>query len=452
MSHCLLITNSEIVRDVYALNLKAYLDMDSTIKTSIDRALALLEQEPHLDVIISTAEVEDASAAEAMYNFLVAIDSNLPLVVLGHCSGLAGKDNVYIVNERMNFKETIRIVAKIMGITAQDMFKKVVPEFFSIPASALGHLQIAHCDIYYLGHDLEKKEYVKIVEKNQKIQKKIAKYIEEGTKYLYVHSDDRLNITNSISDIISHALENPTISEEERIIALNDGHEFVAQHIEDVDNIESLLDVSRKCINAMNIIVDDNPLLKNLLSKLMTNSTSYPYQHSQLTAFISSYLVSCQDWGTKEQMEKLTFVCFFHDILLTKKEMVIIDSLKELDQSSLTKKEKDYVLNHAYITSTLIQKMPRSPMGADSIIKHHHGMLNGIGFEEKKWNNNLAPLAIIFIVAEAFTNAILQSEKVDTNGKIYFDFDKNKTISQMKDKFNGGTYRRMINHLEKINI
>ena len=188
------------------------------------------------------------------------------------------------------------------------------------------------------------------------------------------------------------------------------------------------------------------------ISEYSADKSSYPFKHCQLNAFISAFIVERLDWGTKEHAEKMAFISFYHDILLTKKEYIIIDNNKDLENSNLNDSEKELVKNHAYRTSLLIQKLSRSPIGADSLIKQHHGMLSGIGFESKRFSNNLSPLTIIFIIAEAFGNAILESE-IEINGTLNYDnFDMNETLSELYIKFPNSNYVRAIRTLEEFNF
>lgn len=62
-----------------------------------------------------------------------------------------------------------------------------------------------------------------------------------------------------------------------------------------------------------------------------------------------------------------------------------------IDNPALSEKEKDIIMNHAKLTE-LVVTYKRCPMGADVLIKHHHGMKKGSGFANK-YPEDLSPLS-----------------------------------------------------------
>lgn len=453
MSHGLLITNSEILKDMYCLNLKAYVDLTCTIKMDLQSTLLLIEQSPNLDVIIVEAQLKDERVALGLHNYMVARDlDEIPTIVIGKDESLKGVNNIHFIENRFDIQNLVRITAKILGITAKDMIKKGVPDYYPVPINIIKNLKNTKTNIYYKTKDKEDANYIKIISIGESPNEKINKYVSEGVKQLYVPAIERLKFTNFISESIIDILNSNDISVADRIDATNLGYEFVAQHIESIESIDDIMEVSRKCVDSITLLSEENPSITSLINKLFSNKTSFAFKHCQLNAFISSYIVSTYDWGTKDHIEKLGHISFFHDILLTKEDMIKIMSNQELQQSPLNDEEKELVKTHAHKTAQLMQTLPRAPIGVDTIIKQHHGMLSGIGFEDKKFSNNLSPLAIIFIVAEFFSSEILKSETI-INGKISYDqFDKEEVFSRMLKFFSNSQYKRSIKALENLNI
>ena len=69
MSQALIISNKNIINDVYKANLKAYVATNVTIKSSSDEAIKLLEQEPDLDLIITFANIGSESTYDDLIKF-----------------------------------------------------------------------------------------------------------------------------------------------------------------------------------------------------------------------------------------------------------------------------------------------------------------------------------------------------------------------------------------------
>ena len=451
MSHGLIVTDSYILKDLYNLNFKAYVDLSCTVKSNLEDTLSLLEQGIHLDLIVAQTEIDGEDVASSIYNYIIARDlEDIPIITIGEDPALKNKSNVYSIDSKFNIKELLQLTAKILKISAKDMAEKNVPEYYPIPVSSLSHVDIVETSIFYLDKETDK--YFSVIDEGTSPTAKIHNYIEEGITNLYIDSSKRLFFANFISKNIISVLKSENISSSERVEIANIGYEFIAQYIDDIESIDDLLEISAQCVNSVSLIIEEHPKLNSLLQNLFLNKTSYPFKHCQLNAFISSFIIERLDWGTKEHAEKMAFISFYHDILLSKKEYIIIDNNKDLENAELNDAEKELIKNHAYRTSILVQQLSRSPIGVDTIIKQHHGMLSGIGFEKKRFSNNLSPLTIIFIIAEAFGNAILMSEEVKNGICNYDNFDINDVLSNLYIKFPNSNYTRAIRTLEEFNF
>jgi HD-GYP domain-containing protein (c-di-GMP phosphodiesterase class II) len=201
---------------------------------------------------------------------------------------------------------------------------------------------------------------------------------------------------------------------------------------------EQAIELAERSVQNMANIIDDFDEIEELLKNLKSNSNSYRYQHAVLNSALSYNIISKIEWGSAEQKEKVCFISLFHDILLETDEQAKISSNKELKNSELSTKEKKLVEQHALKASLLIKSHPKAPYGADSIILQHHGMLNGIGFS-KELNSSLSPLAIVFQIAEEYTDQLLN---VDPEF-----FKKDNVISALKEKYNKGMFKKVVETL-----
>ena len=111
-----------------------------------------------------------------------------------------------------------------------------------------------------------------------------------------------------------------------------------------------------------------------------------------------------------------------------------------LKMAEMSDAEKDLVKKHAQIAATLVAQFPRAPMGAEQIIKQHHGMTNGLGFADN-FGANLSPLAIVFILAEDFTHEIL----IKNN-----DFNIKLKLAEMRKRYSTQRFQKIINALETL--
>ena len=80
-------------------------------------------------------------------------------------------------------------------------------------------------------------------------------------------------------------------------------------------------------------------------------------------------------------------------------------------------------------------------MGADQIIRHHLGTLNGIGFSEQ-WGNTVSPMSVVFIVAEEFIRIIFKNEEGPLN--------RTHMVRELKETFPTSRFQKVIELLESI--
>jgi HD-GYP domain-containing protein (c-di-GMP phosphodiesterase class II) len=184
-----------------------------------------------------------------------------------------------------------------------------------------------------------------------------------------------------------------------------------------------------------------NTNLSKLLDRLLANKTSYLFTHTQILSYIGLHIIKNIDWGNPEQEEKICFIAFFHDIALEKDEHGRIKSTIELKKSNFNKIDKSLIEKHAQIAAELVSKFPHAPMGADQLIRQHHGSLNGVGFSEH-FGNNVSPMSIVFIVAEEFTRIVLKHADSEMN--------RTEMIRELKEVFPTSRFQKVIELLNTI--
>ena len=93
------------------------------------------------------------------------------------------------------------------------------------------------------------------------------------------------------------------------------------------------------------------------------------------------------------------------------------------------------------MVSDIVGETSGTPAGASQILKHHHGMTNGIWFPSS-YNAGIPVLAVVFIVCEFFVLEILQP---DENGA-----SLDAIFSRCEEEFTLPTYRKILGHLKQI--
>ena len=80
-------------------------------------------------------------------------------------------------------------------------------------------------------------------------------------------------------------------------------------------------------------------------------------------------------------------------------------------------------------------------MGVSTIIRQHHGVMNGLGFSSS-FSGSLSPLTIIFMVAEKAAHVVLESE--------FEEMNRMKIMYELEQVFKTKRFEKMIEAISKV--
>lgn len=410
-----------------------WLGLETTVAPDSASALKLLTAPSSgINLIIARAQIGKEQAAAEIVKFLQSKNLNIPLIVIGPGKEVPG--SFAHMKNSLQLKAMIQGSAKALGITAQSMSTMAVPDFYPIPVSFFTFLKRSVCPVY-----LNEKV---IFEKNKNFsQDEIKKLEASGTSHLFVGKMDRLEFVNNLTSELMATLPDEALSADEQMSAADSTLILASKKLLSIGITEETVELARKSIETMKRNTKTNIKLSKLLERLLANKTSYLFTHTQLLCYIGLHIVKNIDWGNAEQEEKICFISFFHDIALESDEHGKIKTSLELKKSNFNEMERSLIEKHAQVAAELVSKFPHAPMGADQIIRQHHGSLNGVGFSEH-FGNNVSPMSIVFIVAEEFTRIVLK----------YADQELNRThmIRELKDAFPTSRFQKVIELLNTI--
>lgn len=444
MNSVLVFTGPKEFCDILVLNLRSYLDVSPDVATDINMAKEFMS-EKNYDLIIASSETESSKPIVEIADFLTSSGSLSPLVSLGddpkeeleYDSTL-----LYSIDQIDDIKSILKVSADIIGVTPKDLAKAPVSKYFPIPIDHFHSLDESPADVYIKIGRGEKTQFLKRIHKGEGLEEEaVNRYVDGGVKNLFVRSLDRLHFVNTLTQQIIKIFNKEPTNSNEVLKAAEIAQDIVAQNIDVLGITPEIIQMSDKAIEKMAEEAEKHPLLGKLLERLTNNKASFSFKHTQLTTYMCMTILRKIDWGKKEQYRTLSFVAFFHDIVLPNDKMAMIRSEEELKNSGLGEREKEYVMKHAQKSAELIHKYPHMPMGADALIRQHHGVLNGMGFSET-FSGNLSPLAVVFIVAEECAHIVLKSEDEKLN--------KRKILFELEQKFKTSRFQKMLQALEEV--
>lgn len=421
MSKTLVICDNEFLSTLYVMNLEVYLATKAELVTTIEAGIAIHKAKKNFDLIISLDTINKRDAFKEINEYRGSYGVKTPFIRVGGDEDTDIDGKTFAVSSRYNIQSILKKSASILGVTAKQMAEMQMGAYYPISMAPVEGLTKAPCNLY-LSVD---SQYKMLARRDDTIDESIKNAKATGVDTIFVRSTDRLVMVNNVSlkliERITEALKNSSgMSTDKKVEVLNDGFEFAAANLFSTEEIrQEMAEIATASAKVMSDVVKDNAQLKGLLATMLNNKSGYIFTHSMITSYVANHIIKNVTWGGEGQSDKINFVLFFHDIYLSPiylKHPQLKFEKALLDNPALSEKEKDIIMNHAKLAAELVVTYKRCPMGADVLIKHHHGMKKGSGFANK-YPEDLSPLSKVLLIAEAFVEIFVattdKKEKVE---------------------------------------
>lgn len=167
---------------------------------------------------------------------------------------------------------------------------------------------------------------------------------------------------------------------------------------------ETLIKFAKDNIAKTLAVAKMNPQLNKIFEKLsFRENKSYLIPHGYADVFLMTRILQELEWNSDSTLQKITFAGLFHDLELS--EVMFknkLDLLKAGPLSESIQQPSNYpIFHHPTRGAQLMQKWSHCPPDVDRIIVQHHEEFDGTGFPNKLNFQTIAPLAAVFIIAEA---------------------------------------------------
>lgn len=441
----ILVEKKSLFLKYYALNLKVYVGTNVAVVTSFKDLVNLIDNSSNkINLIIANNKIDNREIGHKIHQHLVEHNIKIPLIIIGENKQLEG--TVKQVPDPKDIKTILSSAAKALKITPEMMVSQNVPELYPINISCFEIMEESICDIFIkIPHRMdsgEAHEFAKLYSSGDEINLAFVKdYRAKGIKHFYIPGDERLKFTNFFSGKMLKVIMQREMAISQRLEITSILFDGVADEIRQLGMTTAGVDMAKTAISSMQKMVYGISGLDQLLIMFARNPTSYNYKHSVLVALLCYKILKHMEWGNDEQIDKMCFVSFFHDILLTEDKWAKIRNnhdVKKLDTSS---ENQELILEHALRTANLVAEYPKAPLGADTIILHHHGKVNGIGYTQGL-SGRISPLAQVFAVAENYVDKLLELPLAE--------FNRGRIIEEFHWKYNKLTYKKAVLALEKF--
>jgi HD-GYP domain-containing protein (c-di-GMP phosphodiesterase class II) len=413
MAQVILIESNKAMKDLIAVNLTTYLGVDVIHRKSAKEAINLLDILPSIDLIITNHKIDREDTANLLNNYLVKNELDINLIVLGENVQNPTKHTLHIPNDK-DWEKVVISTANIFGITEEALAKKVVPDYVPVPVKYFLNLESVNCDVFIrIKKSPVDYQFVKRIHSGDSFSKEsILAYMKQNLVHFFVAKDSYKNFATYLSNRLIAKIESLDNNLIEKIELMGEAYYIATREILQLGFNREIVQLSDMIIENMVKSFENSPEMSGLLHKVINSKSGTLYQRCYMISVVSCEMMKNMQMESNTSKEKLAFASFFHDILLTEHEQLSkINSMEDLEKAKLSEKDWDLVFNHANDAAQLIHTHPESPYGAEQIIRHHHGALNGKGFSNDI--ENLPELSRIFIVAHHF---VLELIKFKENG------------------------------------
>ncbi|MFG1499140.1 hypothetical protein ABMA70_02950 [Halobacteriovorax sp. XZX-3] len=392
------------------------------------------------------SEGRNIVGGQNLINFIIDHSIKKPVVILGEMEIDYG--SFVSLPSRFSLRDISLQLIKSLNITDEELRHLKMPDFVSVEIANFYQLSNPCCDIYIKMTKTGVDHFVKRIYANDVLDKDIVRrYENNNLSHFFVQKED---FEKLMGQILSQSLTKvvKAFKEDKKIMEISsDTFEISQNLLNEIGITPQTVKLAKTSIVAMTKTVSGSKKLSTLLRSLLENETTYAFKRNYLTSLFFYQIIPNLGWGRGEQlkqtMDKVCYICFFHDILLREEKLLKIHSLDDMAFVDLTNEEKKLVLEHANMTTTLLQEISGIPTGIDVIVRQHHGSLNGVGFPDV-YTSNLSPLAICFIVIEKYVVEILKSIEAKEKLKL------NSILLELDEFFHLSSYRKIIFELKSL--
>lgn len=439
MSQTILIEPNEDLRKIYSLNLNTFAGTDVIVRQNAEDAIQLLRILPTISLIVSKNKIGDEETAAKIVKFLKEEMLDIPLMVMGENPSIA--DRALCLPEPVVWEKLVQQAAKFLGVTPEDLVRRVKPDFVPMSLSYFYDITQTPCDVYLrIKKGPGDFQFVKRIHSKDTFDfAGIKKYEEQGLKEFYIQRDYQQYFTTFVTNSLVKKLERSDLSMEDRILTTAHSYDVVADQVLKIGMDQATVELADAGINSMIASVKDSPQLAGLLKFLFTSKVSLAYQHCHLIAVMCQYILSKQSWYQPKHLEVLSFVSFFSDITLKSNEQISIVSDEDLRKSNLDDDERQAVLTHARDAATLLERHPGANEYIKTVLLQHHGKLDGVGFNDSP-GEDLHPLSKVFIIADRFVKILLRPDMPSS---------KREILPLLYTQYTNPSYQKIIKALEQ---
>lgn len=447
----LVVEDEDIIRDCLVEILEDNFDLSiETAKSGLE-AIELIKK-GNIGVVLSDYNMPDGTGGE-IYAHLQSEGSKIPFILISS-EDIAKHPEFksFYTDHPGNFhalkpfdeEEIIGKVKKSLETTQVDYVEKAeseepgILELVPVVARNFLKLKSLNKEVYI---KISNKKNVKILDQGSPEHKEtIQKYIDKGVKALYLRRSDYASIVDELCEVVMRELdelgENSTFEQTENVIFSSYG--VLKEQLTKMGVSRTTIELTEKSIEKTMDMFKKAPSI-GLFFKQIKEQNDYIYQHTIFTSFLCGHILNQTDWGSRDNIQKLTLATMLHDICIRNPELAKVTSLEDPVLESFTRQEVKSLKSHPQDAVILAKELGGFSTDVETIILQHHERPDGDGWPKGMNATNISPLACVFIIAHDFAQNVLTRE---LSPKVM-----REVIAQLTELYDRGNFKKPLHGL-----
>lgn len=447
MKNVIISTESAELSEILSQNLDYELKAELFSLKDLQQLSQWITQSKNLDLVILN---EDTIETREAVKKLKQINPSPRIhIYTDHADEHTGQDIEIFPKKDFNIESVVENALTTLDPSGAKS-RAEIPDYVPFSINYFYNISSFMSDIFIKLKKRDVEQFVKRINAHEEIDREaLEKYENSGLNFFYIKKVFRFQFINQavgdsidelkkahVSELAKQGDQDHPPQEKTILNAADESYHLTAEMLLDMGITENTIKITKASIASMKQTLKNMDTITPLLERLLKEKVSYAYKRTHMTTMFSIEVLKRVDWFSKDQLpqliEQLVYAGFLHDILLTEEKLLRVHSKLELYQADLSEQEKKLVLNHANMTSTLIQKYPKAPNHVDVIVKQHHGTSNGVGFSENL-NTSLPKMVIILMVAEKLVMKLLDFKRgEDKLGQVLKDLEEEFSLPTYK--------------------
>lgn len=302
--------------------------------------------------------------------------------------------------------------------------------YISVPIDSFLHFKLLPFDLYI---KLSADKFIKRIHANEDIDENTIRALKEkGVAELFFGRKYNREFSLLLLNNMINKVERDYDTLDQKLRAKSQVFVTTQEIVQSVGLPPRVIEVCESVMDSISVdVLKGKDKLSTYLTQMKQTDLSFNYRFVELTSFIAVQLVEAHKFhGQPEEIRKIVFAAFFADISLSDPSQIECrsnDSLKDL-----WPEDQKVILEHALKSSQVVSKYKNAPLGADEIIKQHHGSVTGVGLG--KISDQILPLSRCLMASQEIALGLLKNEGTSP-GKVVEDLIQKFENTCLKTEF-----------------